>query len=164
MEGPNDVNQSSSDDPVRVVLLSSAKPAVAFGIAGVVVALGPSGLALHAGLSGEVPLAAVVAACCWTAIAFGVLLHGVAQLRTTVRLSEHGLSVRRPLGSLEIRPTDVARIDVWTFERLGPMRPRWFGDAVARVRCKDGRTALFVVDRVAFPSWAPERFRQLFRR
>jgi hypothetical protein len=146
MEGPNDVNQSSSDDPVRVVLLSSAKPAVAFGIAGVVVALGPSGLALHAGLSGEVPLAAVVAACCWTAIAFGVLLHGVAQLRTTVRLS------------------DVARIDVWTFERLGPMRPRWFGDAVARVRCKDGRTALFVVDRVAFPSWAPERFRQLFRR
>jgi hypothetical protein len=158
----NDLNESTSDDGERFVRLSSAKPAVTFGVAGTVVALGPSGLALHAWFSGEVPLAVAVAACLWTATFFGVLLYGVNQLRTTVQLDERSLSVRRPFASLEIQSNDITRIDVWRFERLGPMQPRWFGDAVARVRCKDGRSALFVVDRVTCPRWAPAPFRRLF--
>lgn len=161
-ERVTDVTESSNDEHVRVVRLSSAKPAVTFGVAGTVVALGPSALALHAWFSGEVPLSVAVAACLWTATFFGVLLYGVNQLRTTVQLDERSLSVRRPFASLEIQSNDITRIDVWRFERLGPMQPRWFGDAVARVRCKDGRSALFVVARVAFPSWAPESFRRLF--
>jgi len=162
MERVNDVTESSSDEPVRVVLLSSAKPTVTFDVAGTVVALGPAGLALHAWFSGEVPLAVAVATCLWTATFFGVLLYGVNQLRTTVQLDERSLSVRRPFASLEIESNDITRIDVWRFERPGPMQPRWFGDAVARVRCTNGRSVLFVVHRVAFPSWAPESFRRLF--
>lgn len=156
------MNESSSDDAMRVVRLSSAKPAVAFGLAGTLGAVGPSGLAFYAWISGEVPLAVAVAACLWTTTFFGVLLYGVNQLRTAVQLDERSLSVRRPFASLEIQSNDITRIDVWRFERLGPMQPRWFGDAVARVRCTNGRSTLFVVDRVAFPSWAPESFRRLF--
>jgi hypothetical protein len=59
-KGTIDVNESASDgDASRVVVLSSAKSAIAFLLAGAVGTLGPSVLAISA--SGEVPLAVVIA-------------------------------------------------------------------------------------------------------
>jgi hypothetical protein len=105
------VNESASDgDASRVVVLSSAKSAIAFLLAGAVGTLGPSVLAISA--SGEVPLAVVIATLFWTVASVGILLHGGNPLRTTVRLNEHTLSIDRPFGSLEIPSGEVADIDV----------------------------------------------------
>ncbi len=154
--------KGASDDKERVVILSSAKPAVVLGATVTVIAVSPAALAMYGWLSGGVPLAIVAGACAWSVLSASFALYAINQLRTVVELRDDELFIRRPFGSTKISAKDVDQVVVREFRYLGPMRPTWLGDAMARVDCRDGRRARFIVSHSARPDWSSYCFRRLF--